>query len=79
MKTGRGKGERIMCFLNLHRWEVVKDTGVHLYLRCKRCGNREIRRVMFSGHRPIDENWLKTGKWSTPLDRFDPPIGGAAT
>lgn len=56
-----------MCFLFFHDWEEIKDTGVYLYLRCKRCGKRKVEFPLDPvGYQPIDQKWLETGEWSEP-------------
>jgi hypothetical protein len=56
---------------HFHRWELVRHTGVHSYVRCKRCGERRINKVAHA-LQPVDSGWLKTGEW-TPRPTFPPP------
>lgn len=51
------------CALGLHRFAVVRDTGLHHYRRCARCGARDVVRLAPIGHQPVDYHWLETGEW----------------
>ena len=45
------------CLL-FHRWVEVADTAVHIYVECARCGARQCRRTIYTGHQPVDSGWL---------------------
>jgi len=51
-----GKFSKVMCWF-WHKFDVIKDTGEHHYLRCSRCGAKKIRKMGF-GYQPPDYDWL---------------------
>lgn len=57
---GRRPGQDTICWM--HRDDIVRDTYIHEYRRCRRCGGRQIR-VVGRGSQPVDTHWLKTGEW----------------
>ena len=51
-----------LCRIGLHRWRIARNTHVHIYKECRRCRHRIIVRVAWGGQ-PVDEQWLRTGKF----------------
>lgn len=49
--------------LHVHAFNLVRDTGVHHYSRC-RCGKRKVNRTNGHGYEPVDQQWLATGVWT---------------
>ena len=48
-----------------HRWRLERDTIVHQYVVCRRCGRREVFRAWpFIGHQPVDMGWVIGGEWT---------------
>lgn len=43
--------------LQLHKWEVKKDTGKYHYLECIKCGDRAVKKVSEERFQPIDYSW----------------------
>lgn len=55
----------VLCRAGIHRRYIVRDTGVTLYWRCTRCGERFAgRKPGTTGHQPIDYHWLETGEFT---------------
>jgi hypothetical protein len=50
---------------HFHSWKKVKNTGINMYYECS-CGKRKVFTPPEGsgfGYQPIDDVWLKTGKW----------------
>lgn len=60
--------KKLKCKIGLHNWETHRDTGENKYMQCTKCESRKVVNYNI-GYKPIDYNWLSTGKW---LDDFNP-------
>lgn len=57
-----------MCrYLLPHKYVLERDTGLHMYMRCRRCNGRKIMRTQASGYQPVDQHWLITGQFSNDV------------
>jgi hypothetical protein len=58
----------------IHRWNTIKDTVLHQYQQCSKCGQRRILdlRVHGDGYQPIDYDWVATGRFVTPESIMNP-------
>jgi hypothetical protein len=48
------------------KWITIRDTGVHRYQQHSRTGKRRILYVCSTGYQPRDDQWVETGRWSSP-------------
>lgn len=55
----------LLCRLGMHVWDTVYDTGYTAYLRCERCGRRDIAQPN-GGHQPVSREWITKGEYPFP-------------
>lgn len=47
-----------MC---IHHFELIRDTGYHVYLQCARCEHRKISVHTHDEAHPSDQQWIESG------------------
>lgn len=61
---------------HFHKWRTIKDTTIHKYIQCKKCGKRAITGGS-GGYQPIDKQWIESGVFrdtKPQKTKYLPPI-----